>query len=154
MNNKAKTYILLVTVLAIWGIIGFKILTTLNPDAPNMMPQNDMVAFKPKTNIAVDTFSVQLTERDPFLGTLYIKKKPKAKTKRVKPKEALVWAPIIYHGAIAKQQSKTQVFVISINGQQNLMKVGQEVNGIKLVKANAKEIRVTYKGEKKTIAKI
>ncbi|AUP79697.1 hypothetical protein [Flavivirga eckloniae] len=153
MNNKVKTYVLLASVLAIWGIIGLKILSTLNPDAPNTVFQNDIVAFKPKTNIEVDTFSIQSMERDPFLGTLYLKKKPKKK-KSVKPKDTLVWVPIIYHGAITKQQSKTQVFVVSINGRQNLMRIGQEVDHVKLIKANAKEIRVSYKGARKTITKI
>ncbi len=152
MKNKTKTYLLLGAVLAIWGIIGFRIMSTLNPEAPEVLPQDNMVAFKPKTTIAVDTFSVQAVERDPFLGTLYAKKK--TKTKRVKPKETLTWAPIVYHGAIAKQQSKTQVFVISINGQQHLMKIGQTIDEIKLVKANAKQITLRYKNERKTVDKI
>ena len=145
---------LLVTVLAIWGIIGFKIISTLNPDAPKVNKQDNTALFSPKATTTVDTFSIQLSERDPFLGTLYTKKKPEVKPKTTPKKEAIVWIPIIYHGDISKQGSKEKTCVISINGQQYLMGVGMDMDGVTLLKANNTEILVSYKGAKKTIPKI
>lgn len=91
MKNKTKTYLLLVTVLAIWGVIGFKMVATLNPDTPKVTRQDDMVLFSPKSKMANDTFSIQLSERDPFLGTLHIKKKPEISQKKITQKDTIVW---------------------------------------------------------------
>ncbi|GAA3647257.1 hypothetical protein [Flavivirga jejuensis] len=153
MKGKTKTYMLLVGVLAIWGIIGFKMLGALNPKPPKTLQQDLAVSFNPQINTAVDTFSIRAVDRDPFLGTLYKKKKTIVKRKSAQPKEEFVWPSVIYHGTVAKQQSKSQIFVISINGQQYLMKVGQDIGGIKLRFANAKVITITSKGHRKTINK-
>lgn len=145
---------LLVTVLAIWGIIGFKMVSTLNPDAPKIEQQNRLVTFSPKTNAKETAFTINTADRDPFLGTLYITHKTTIKPKITTQKEAFVWIPIVYHGTISTQQSKSQIFIISISGQQYVMKVGQEMNEVKLLKANNKDILVSYKGARKTISKL
>ena len=147
---------LLTVVLAVWGIIGFKIISTINPDAPEVSGQNIAINFNPKTTTLIDTFSVQTAERDPFLGTLSLKQKSKSTNTKssTKIKSTVIWVPVLYHGAIAKQNSNTKVFVISIEGQQYVLKIGQEIKGVKLIRANPKEIIVSYKGVKKTILKV
>ena len=151
MKNKTKTYTLLILVLSIWGIIGYKIIATVNSALPEIASQNFEHTFNPKTNTEVDTFSIQSSERDPFLGTLYIKKK--SIPQKIKPKTPLVWLPIIYHGNISKQNAKAKVYIISIDNQQHLMKTGQTINEIKLVRGNNSNIIVSYKGVRKTIEK-
>jgi len=153
LKNKAKTYSLLFGVLVIWGIIGFKIVATLNPDVPKLVQQDDSVMFVPQKGQSIDTFSIQSSIRDPFLGTLYDKKKTSTSLKKIKPKNEIVWIPIVYQGLISKQDSKEKICVLSINGQQQVMKVGQEINGVKLIKATNTEILVGYKGLKKSILK-
>ncbi len=153
MKNKTKTYILLVAVLGIWGIIGYKILSAFGPEKEVLNDTFQVTAFKPKTSEEIDTFSVKTVSRDPFLGTLTKKKKPIVKQKKVIPKPEFKWVPIIYHGAISNKSSKSQIFVVSINGKQHLMKIGQEVDGVKLKSAITKNIVVTYKGKRKTINK-
>ncbi|WP_303316700.1 hypothetical protein Q4Q34_07805 [Flavivirga abyssicola] len=152
MKNKTKTYALLALVLGIWGIIGYRIVSTINPSAPDVVQQVFEVSFNPKTNTKVDTFSIQVVNRDPFLGTLLVKKKPNKTVKRpTQPK--VVWLPVLYHGSISKQNTKAKVFIVSINGQQNLMKIGQTINDVKLIKGNNNSITVTYKRARKTIQK-
>ena len=88
------------------------------------------------------------------MGTLLIKKKPEEKPK-VKPKsDPFVWPSIVYNGTVSNQNSKEKISVLTINGQQHIMKVGQTMNGVKLLRANNKEILISYKGTKKTIAKL
>ena len=154
MKGKTKTYLLLAAVLAIWGIIGFKIVSTLNPDAPEVNLQEDMVAFTSKNTIVADTFSIQPSERDPFLGTLVVKKQESNKPTTSTPKEDFVWMPLVYHGTVSKQDSKEKICVISIDGRQNIMKIGQDMNGVKLLRATNTEILVSYKGARKTIPKL
>lgn len=140
-------------VLIIWGLIGFKIVTTLNPDAPELVHQNDAVLFSPQESHAIDTFSIRPSERDPFLGTLYIKKKTNTSEIIRQPKLETEWIPILYQGIVSKQDSKEKICVVSINGQQHLMKVGQDMSGVKLIRASNTEILVSYQGLKKAISK-
>lgn len=155
MKSKTKTYILLVAVLTIWGVIGFKILSTLNPDAPKISKSDNAVLFSPKKNTSKEFFFIQPFERDPFLGTLIVKKEINNNAKIIKPREGkLIWPSIFYQGAVSKQDSKDIICVISINGNQHVMKVGQEMDGFKLLKANKDKITVGYKGAKKEITKL
>lgn len=150
MQSKTKTYILLASVLGIWGVIGYKIISTLNPETPELASTAFNTSFTPKVTTTLDTFSIQATERDPFLGTLYTKKRLITKsTKKVE----VVWLPIVYHGSVTQQASGNKIFVISINGEQHLMKLGQTIKEIKLLRANANEITLSYKGERKKIKK-
>lgn len=154
MKSKTKTYLLLIAVLSIWGIIGFKIVSTLNPHVPEVSQNENRVVFTPKTNMAIDTFSIQMSERDPFLGTLLVKKQVANKSVNSTPKEPLVWMPILYHGMVSKRDSNEKICVISIDGQQHIMKVGQDLNGVKLLRATNTEISVGYKGLRKTVSRI
>jgi len=150
MQNKTKTYILLAFVLGIWGVIGCKIMSTLNPETPEIVSTAFNASFTPKTTTTLDTFSIQTTERDPFLGTLNIKKK--SVTKKIKKLE-IVWIPILYHGSVTKQASKDKVFVVSIGDEQILMKGGETNKEVTLIKGTTNEITMAYKGDRKTINK-
>jgi hypothetical protein len=153
LKSKTKTYILLIGVLGIWGIIAYKIMSAVNPKTPNESINSFEISFSPKTSTSIDTFTVKMTNRDPFLGTLTKKKKTIVKQKTISKKVDFEWIPIIYHGTIKKHQGNSQIFVVSINGQQYLLKIGQEINGVKLKAANAQRIKVTYKGHTKTVSK-
>jgi len=83
--NKKKTYILLVTVLAIWGTIGYKIINGINP------------------------------------------------------------------GLVKKQNSAEKVFVVNINNKQYLLKQGQTIDSVTLVKGNTKQIVMRYQNKLQTV---
>lgn len=144
---------LIILVLGVWGVIGYKIVAVVNPNSPKIVMQDPDMLFNPINQIEKDTFSVKIVNRDPFLGTLLIKKKSKGKVLKKLAKPEIIWSPIIYHGNISKQDSKTKVFVISIDGQQQLLKIGQVVKGVKLIKGNSKSVVVGFKGVRKTIQK-
>lgn len=134
--------------LGVWGIIGYKIWSGLNPKAPEAKQQEFAVRFNPKIDTVVDTFSVQATERDPFLGTLRSKKTNTTKSKK---QDNFAWLPISYQGIVKKQGSKQEVFIVNISGKQYLVKPGQKIDGVTLVKGNIKNIVVRYKNKQKTI---
>lgn len=138
--------------MGIWGVIGYRILSAINPTGPKMTIDNVDVSFNPKTNKEADTFSIQVQHRDPFLGTLLVKKVNTKETKITKKSEA-VWIPIIYNGCISSKNEKTKVFIVSINSQQYIMKIGQKINEVTLIKGNDKEIVVRYKDASKTVLK-
>ncbi|GAA3614546.1 hypothetical protein Q4Q39_02670 [Flavivirga amylovorans] len=154
MKSKTKTYTLLGLVLAIWGIVGYRIILTIKPTEPNTSKQNINVAFNPKINTKVDTFSIQPLDRDPFLGILHKKRNPISNTKKAVLKTPILWPSLVYHGVILKQDSKEKVCVLSINEKQHIIKVGQNIENVKLLKANSKEASVIFKGQRKTITKL
>lgn len=138
---------LLIAVLGIWGIIGYRIITALNPEIPEAISQDFAVNFNPKTNTEVGTFSVQTAHRDPFLGTLTVQRNTNSRNTN---RKKINWPPISYLGVIKKQGATKQVFVVNINGQQHLLKLGQRMDSITLIRGNAKAIVMRYKIQQKT----
>jgi type II secretory pathway component PulC len=153
LKNKTKTYALLVLVFTIWGIIGFKMFSAIKPEIPEQVNQQSTILFIPKTDISGDVFSIQPSERDPFLGTLYTKKQTKKKSKSKVEKQELVWVPIVYHGIVSSSNNKEGIYILSIQGKQHLVKIGQTINNVKLLRATRTEILVQFKGVRKFIAK-
>lgn len=153
MNKKTKTYLLLTAVLGIWGTIAFKIVNGLSPDLPQSSEPVLDISFKPKTIKAIDTFSIQNVERDPFLGTLSASK-TNNKPKETKNSNQIVTKhqpKITYSGLVKKQTTADKVFVVNINNQQYLLKQGQTADSVKLLRGNTKEITIRYKNQTKTI---
>lgn len=151
MKKKTKTYILLVIVLAIWGIIGYRIIATLNPKNQATAPNAVDIGFNPEKKNGIDTFSIQMAKRDPFLGIIYKPKSKKNSPKKNMPKP-VAWLPISYQGMIKKHGSKEQqIFAVTIENTQYLLKAGQTVKEISLIKGGVKEITVRYKNREKTI---
>ncbi|WP_345003831.1 hypothetical protein [Snuella lapsa] len=153
MKNKTKTYVLIVLVLCIWGIIGYRVLSAINPNAPQIAQQNMEVQFTPNTIKEADNFSVQTVERDPFLGTLYVKKEKKQVIQRPVTK-SITWPDVIYHGSISTQHKQIKMFIVSINGLQQFVKPKQTIEGIKLLRGTSQSIVISYKGQRKTVQKI
>lgn len=147
---------LLVVVLGIWGVIGYKVYSALHPEMPKIIPnKNPSKSFKRVPIAKKDTFSITMVKRDPFLGTLYSPKKVSKKTTKSTKKVVNENIPqVTYHGNIAKQDGIASIFVVSINGNQHLLKVGQKANDVTLLKGNSKEIFVRVNNTKKKITKI
>jgi hypothetical protein len=145
LKNKTKTYLLLAAVLGIWGTIGYRVLSGVNPTISEVKQDDFDMVFNPKSNTEVETFSIQNLERDPFLGTLSDTKKGKSLSAK-KPLEPVIdYRPsITYSGLVKKQSTSNQVFVVTINNNQFLLKKGQIADSVTLVKGNDKEIVIRY----------
>jgi len=150
LKNKTKTYVLLIVVISVWGVIGYQVWTGLNQEIPEVEHNGITIAFNPKNSISIDTFSVQIFNRDPFLGTLIIKSNNKRAPRKLKVLNKILWLPISYDGLIQKRDSRQKVFVITISGKQHLIKRGQSIDSVSLVRGNAKSIVVKYKNQQKT----
>jgi len=154
LDKKKKTYLLLVAVLGLWGTIGYQVISALDPEESEVVAENISIDFSPEKT-KVDTFSITKTERDPFLGKL-TRNTPKTKKSQnrnaKKPDLENPWPQIQYQGVVKKQGANSQIFIITINQQQYLLKRNQELEGIKLLKGNSKEIQVYYSKESKTFS--
>nr|WP_299381230.1 hypothetical protein [Allomuricauda sp.] len=149
MSKQAKTYMLLAFVLAVWGVIGFKVIKALSPE-PEVAHSMPNVVNVVENKVQRDTFTLYADYRDPFLGTLKTAK-PKIKKPRAK-KTDTPKKKILYAGLISESGSKGSLFFVTIDGQQHIMSPRQEINGVRLVKGSAKSIQVTYGGINETIS--
>ncbi len=154
MKKRTKTYVLLSIVIVVWAIIGYKVISALNPDEPNNQHiKNFKTVFNPTNQEARDTFSVQPVRKDPFLGILLIKPETKKITKSTVNTKKLQWPTVSYQGLVSKMSSKRdKVYIVTINQVQYLAKKGQIIDSIKVVNGNENQVVLRYKNELKTIS--
>ena len=154
MKNKRNTYLLLASVVVIWGIIIVKMIGAVSPDSPITETRIVQTDFTPEPLEEQETFSISTHERDPFLGGFITPKTKKTSAKRRKPapKPETPEISIRFSGMISGKTAKEAIFFVSVNNQRHIMKPGDEIQGVKLLKGTAKTIRVRYNGQFKTIA--
>jgi len=151
MKKNTKTYVLLLAVLGIWGVIGYKIVATINPSKEKKAQNITQVTFNPKGVKERDTFSLILDYRDPFLGTIKRLTNTKIVKKKATPKVVIPKRIIQYTVFIANKSSRPTVFFITIDGQQQMMSINDVHQKVKLVYGTKEKIKVKENGVLKTI---
>ena len=152
LKNKQKTYLLLIAVVSIWGTIAYRILSAIEPDEVPISQSIMMTNDHKISAIEMDTTTIKPVERDPFLGTLKRKMKRKITTNTIVKKDSV--APQIqigYQGLISGEDSQNQIFAVSIDRQQFLMKKGQSIQGVQLVKGDSHQITIKQGRQLRTI---
>ncbi|WP_435624313.1 hypothetical protein [Flagellimonas sp.] len=144
MNKNIKTYTLLGIVALIWGVVGYRLFSSFGPEVQLNEPEIDkgftLEQMKPK-----DTFSIKADYRDPFLGTMAVKKK-KTKKRAIRTSPKVQFPSIVYTGLIADQQNKQHIFFVTINNTQYLMQSKSEEDGVTLLSGTKDGIKVKFKG--------
>ncbi len=159
MKNKKVVYFLLFVVLLIWGIIFYRIFSTVGGADDSGSYTGTMNDNSMDKNVP-DTFNINGNYRDPFLGTMQADKPvvhysaPKTPVvKEEKMIQPLAWPAIVYGGMIKNKQSNKQLVLVQINGQNNLMMVGNTVDGVQLLKIYRDSLEVSFQKAKKWIKK-
>ncbi|WP_410221206.1 hypothetical protein [Pedobacter sp.] len=163
MKNKALTYLLIVCVAAIWGVIFYRIYAGLN-DEELPLPKTSAVktAYFNEINHLNDTVTLNLSYPDPFFanpsdayqGKRIPENMPKTPSliKAIPiQKPAINWAAIQYTGYINNPANKQKLAMLNIQGKEALLAEGQSSNGLKLVKHLGDSVRVQFQGETKYI---
>lgn len=160
MKNKKLTYFLIAAVLALWGIIIFRVVSALTAqDDDNSMPVTTTV--KEAYNdfaLPKDTAKLLLNYRDPF-GL--VKEKDTVSVKHDRPvmrqissivaKPAVNWSFITYSGYIRNPSTKKLIALVNINGQSTTLTEGEIKNEVKLIKNLRDSIKISYEGKTKFI---
>ncbi len=146
MKNKKNIYFLLPAVILIWGLLGYRVYSGLQPSTTTN-EELTVATFKPQELKETEPFTISTDYRDPFLGT-YNKKSVIKKTSKRVEKIAKVPFPMIVYKGMMSSQSKKSVFIITVNGQQFLYKNRTTHNEVKLLKGNVKEVTLQYKGQR------
>jgi len=150
LTKQQKTYLLLTAVLIIWGLIGYQIFNQLSPKEEH----TEMVVhqkYQPKAIKKVVSYELKNNYRDPFLGKLpastkaIAQKKPKKEKKKNTKKKK--FPRVVYNGIV---EGASQLFVITINGNQENYTINQTINDITLIDGNDTEITLSFNDEEKT----
>lgn len=145
MSKQQKTYLLLIIVVAVWGLIGYQIYNHLNPDVPSV---KKVFAKKyiPKIQVKKEKYTLKGAYRDPFLGKMVTQKTTK---RRQEKKPTMPFPSIQYNGVV--QGGKNTSYIITVDNQQEILKVGKTFQKITLVYANSTKIKVRFQGVTKVI---
>lgn len=153
MKNKKNIYLLVPAVLLIWGIVGYKIYATLNATNDVVMVDNNTIEFKPEVIKDVEKFSISANYRDPFLGKLVNNAKKIGNPVKKKVKPIVIFPEITYNGMVSpKETDRSTLFLITIDKKQQFLSVGKQIDGVRLLKGNSKEIIIVFQNNKKTIS--
>lgn len=153
MKNKKNIYLLVPAVLLIWGIVGYKIYATLNATNDVVMDDNNAIEFKPEEIKDVEKFSISVNYRDPFLGKLVNNTKKISNSVKKKVKPIVIFPEITYNGMVSpKETDREALFLITINNKQQFLSVGKQIDGVRLLKGNSKEVTIAFQNNKKTIS--
>ncbi len=148
LKSKKGIYILLPLVVFIWGAILYQVLDAFSDDDPVITNTTDIKFSEIKT-VERQQFEIGAVERDPFLGTLYRPKKEVAKKPVIIKKNPITWPSIRYKGLVSGQGGSKAIFLVEINGADQLLERNQSFSEIKLVKGSSVSILLRYKGESK-----
>ncbi len=64
------------------------------------------------------------------------------------------WPSLSFGGIIKNQKSGKQLAIVKINGQENIMREGDTIEGILLLKVSMDYIEVSFEKEKKIVSKM
>lgn len=152
MKKQHKTYLLLVIVLLVWGIIGFQFVRAINPSTSTTESSARNEKFEPKKIKERDTFSIVADYRDPFLGTVRISEDRPKKTSKKPLEKEIPKKKIAYTGFVTDGSKNQRIYFVTIEGQQLMMDVNDIVHEVKLVKGTKSHIQVSYNGISETIS--
>ncbi|SES29596.1 hypothetical protein [Pedobacter rhizosphaerae] len=163
MKNKKVTYLLIFCVLAVWGIIFYRVYAGINEEeslAP-LVKSTKPVYFK-EVDHAHDRFVLQFDYADPFADEPAVPEIPVAKAVDVTPtpnymvpamaKPQVNWTGILYVGQIFNPTTKKRIVIININGKESMLTQGESAHGLKLLKNAGDSVKVLYQNSTKYLS--
>ncbi|MBN2833701.1 MAG: hypothetical protein JXR48_01915 [Candidatus Delongbacteria bacterium] len=170
MKNKKALYILIPSVILIWGLIAFKIFTYSTEE--ELITNVKILDVKHSFETQIDTFTLSLNYDDPFLKTTskstvfktqaaektnqntnQSKQKITNSEKNNKEKNTIKWPAIRYDGLIKNNSSGTVTGILVIDGTTRLIQQGSIIDNIIIQNISETEVRLKYLEETKTIFK-
>jgi hypothetical protein len=165
MKNKKLLYILIPIVLLVWGVIIYRIFNVVNGSGSNEVRKSAFVENTVNENL-IDTFSIHPNYRDPFISKRAKKTTSENKIISTVTKPDLIkkvsnvvvplsdkWPSLVYNGLIKNEKSNKQLALVLINGQSNILQLGNVSEGVELTKIFRDSIEVKFNSEKRFIRK-
>lgn len=151
MQRKKRTYLLLLFVAAIWGVLALKVIGAMGPDGERPPAPVPPPAIGTEGTGERDTFAIAANYRDPFLGTLPKGDVPKRAKVRTAKRPTPPKRTISLSGSVAQNGTSNRLYFVTIDGQQHIMSKNDKVDGVTLIWGGSGSIRVSYPGHTETI---
>ncbi|MFD2162267.1 hypothetical protein ACFSJU_07670 [Paradesertivirga mongoliensis] len=164
MKNKALTYLLILSVSAVWGIIFYRVFSATDSDevVSGPLQKSTFVNESLDDYKLKDTFTLALNYGDPFLenSSEAIKaNEPASQNTAVaiaihnpQPIAPQVnWDAVKYTGYVLNSSDKRVTAIMTLNGKEYMLSEGQDVAGLKLLKNLKDSVKVIYQGKTKFI---
>ncbi|MBW1296906.1 hypothetical protein [Aquimarina litoralis] len=148
LKGKKGIYVLLPLVVFIWGAIIYQVVDAFSDEDPEIADITNVSFAKIETKER-EKFQISTVNRDPFLGTIYKPKKVVPKTTTHVKKQEITWPSIQYKGYVAAQNRSSTIFLIEINGSEQLLKINDTFADVKLIKGSSTTVKLRYKGKNK-----
>ena len=150
MNKNQKTYLLLGAVIIIWSAIGYQVYIRLNPTIPELKQEMNAFEFQRIDSNKRSEYVLKEAYRDPFLGGLPSKKK-RVQNKVISKPSTTQSPTIVFNGVV--QTGRVQSFILTINGAQQMITIGEVFSGVKLLKGNKNRVVVKFGNRIQTVEK-
>jgi len=160
-KKQLNTTILLIAVIAIWGVLIYKVVSGLSSDDDISSIENTTPRFnKDKPIEKREEFELFIPERDPFLG-IVINPPKRNVVKNTNPTKArntgvdveLIWNGISYKGMLSNKSKNIDLFLFTYKGNEIILKLNQIHKEYKLIKADADKATLQYKSYRKEFIK-
>lgn len=161
MKNKKFTYLLLICVAGLWGLIFYRIFNSLSDeDTPVLSLNPTKETYFKMVNHEQDQVELKLDYRDPFsTKSEEIVSQPEkvfsmpkvAAQVNMNMKIPVKWAAIQYTGYINNPMNKKKVAMLILDGKEFMLTEGQQLNGVKLLKYATDSVMLQYQNETKYI---
>ncbi|KAA1247601.1 hypothetical protein [Aquimarina sp. RZ0] len=149
LKGKKVLYVLVPMVACIWGAIIFQVVDAFSEDDA-IVSDITTVSFSTIETKEREKFSMSTIDRDPFLGTIYRPKKTATKNPKAPiKKQETIWPSITYKGLVSAQNNTKAIFLVEINGTDQLMKKNESFSEVKFIEGTPSYIRLRYKGKTK-----
>jgi hypothetical protein len=162
MKNKKFTYLLLVCVAGLWGLIFYRVFNSMaSEDMPIVAESSKKQAYFKMVNHTQDQVDLKLAHRNPFSNVTVALEEPIITTTAmqavVRPpvkmnvKIPVKWSAIQYMGYIDNPMNKKRLAMLTLDGKEFMLTEGQQLNGIKLIKYAEDSIKLQYQNETRYI---
>lgn len=162
LKGKAFTYVLIVCVAAVWGLIIYRVYAAASEDDErSLVTSSSKPQYIKIIDHQDDQVSLNLNYRDPFnvvagYESDYEKKDAQSvsavnRAKLIPIKSPVVWPTISYGGYINNPDTKQKTALLTVNGNSVLLKEGQSTYGLKLLKNSVDSLKIQFQGETKII---
>jgi len=164
MEQKNTKYLLALTLVAIWGLLGFRVFNKMNPPKLQFV-DNGIVADEVKI-LEKDSLSLLVNYPDPFLtgkleskvpinvAAIPRKTFPTAAVKVApKKKQKIVFPKLSYKGNV-KLKNGRNAALVNIEGQIMNLGLGEKYESISLVQIYEDSIQINFNGHLRTYLKV
>jgi hypothetical protein len=153
MKHKKFTYLLILGVVAVWGIIFYRIYgAIIDEDTPVVLTSKTKMEYFKMVDHDEDQVTLNLSYANPFANGSYepvadhtvkiIDTKNNLKLKPITP--PINWPNITYTGYIYNPTTKQKVAMLQINGREVMLSEGQDSFGVKVLKNAGDSVKVKY----------